>query len=89
MAEGIAGTAPPDVDKESGNERSYLMTLSEAGEQYVTITKVHRRSAVLMFLHANPEFRNLDDVVDAPAVCDKTVKWSVRYLVDKCTPTQP
>jgi hypothetical protein len=54
VAEGIAGSAPPDVDKESGNERSYLMTLCEAGEQYVTITKVHMRNAVLMFLHANP-----------------------------------
>lgn len=89
VAEGIAGSAPPAVDTESGNERSYLMSLCEAGQQYVTITRVHKKNVELMFMHGSPEIRNLDDVLVAPALCDRMVRWSVRYLVDKLKVTQP
>lgn len=89
VAEGIAGSAPPAVDTMSGNERSYLMTLCEAGQQYVSVTKVHKKSVELMFMHANPYIRNLDEVIVAPVLCDRTVRWSARYLVDKATISQP
>ena len=88
MAEGIVGSAPPAVDTDSGTERSYLMSLCEAGQQYVTVTKVHKKSVELMFMHGNPDIRNLDDVLGAAAVCDRTVRWSVRYLVEKSNTTQ-
>lgn len=89
MAEGIAGSAPPTYDTESGDDRSYLMSLCEAGQQYVTVTKVHKKSVGLMFIHGNPSIRYLDEVVAAPVLCDRTVRWSVRYLVVKAEVTNP
>lgn len=83
MAEGIAGSAPPTTTTDSGSERTYLMSLCEAGQQYVTVTKIHKKSVDLMFMHANSQIRCLDEVIAASDVCDRTVMWSVRYLVDK------
>jgi hypothetical protein len=65
------------------------MSLSEAGEQSVTITGCYKKSVNLMFTHANPMIRHVDDVVLAPAASDKTIKWSVRHLVDKAEASQP
>jgi hypothetical protein len=59
------------------------MSLCEGGQQYVTVTKVHKKSEELMLPHRNPDIRNLDEVLAAPAACDKTVRWILRYLVDK------
>lgn len=76
------------MDTESGNERSYLMAMCEAGQQYVKLTKVHRKGGEMMFDHANPYIRNLDEAVAAPVLCDRTVRWSTRYLVDKASVTR-
>ena len=89
MAEGTAGSAPPQHDTDSGTERSYLMSLCEAGQQYVTVTKIHKKNVELMFMHTNPGIRYLEEVLAAPAMCDRTVRWSVRYLVDKADLPQP
>lgn len=59
------------------------MSLCEAGEQFVTVTGVYKKSVGLMFLHENPAIRHLEEVVLAPAASDKTIKWSVRFLVEK------
>ena len=83
MAEGIAGSTPPTHGTESGNDRSFLMSLCEAGQQYVTVTEVHKKNVELMFMHGNSAIRYLDEVVNATAAVDKTIKWSVTYLVDK------
>lgn len=83
MAEGIAGSATPNVGRGSGNERSYLLSLSKADQQYVTVTKVHRKGQEIMFPHANPGIRNLDEVLASADVCDRMVRWSARYLVAK------
>jgi hypothetical protein len=88
VAEGIAGSAPPSYDSAIGGDRSYLNSLREAGQQYVTVTKVHRKGQVLMYLHANPLIHQLDEVIAANAVCDRTVRWSARYLIDKAAVTE-
>ena len=88
MAEGIAGSAPPTYDPATGNDRSYLKSLCEAGQQYVTVTRVHKKNVQLMFGHECSWIRNLDEVVTAPDEHDRTVRWSVRYLVDKAAETQ-
>lgn len=83
MAEGIAGSTPSTQDNTGGNDKSFLMSLCEAGQQSVTITGVYKRNVDLMFMHSNTTIQHLEDVVLAPALCDKTIKWSVRFLVDK------
>jgi hypothetical protein len=88
VAEGIVGSAPPSYDSASGGDRSYLNSLREAGQQYVTVTKVHRKGQVLMYLHTNPLIRQMDEVLAANAVCDRTVRWSARYLIDKAVVTE-
>lgn len=88
VAEGIAGSAPPTHDPETWDDRSYLMSLCEAGQQYVAITRVHKKNVELMFGHRNPAIRTLDEAVTAPTVCDRTVRWSVRWLVDKASQTE-
>lgn len=88
VGEGIAGSAPPTVDTERGKEPSYLLSLCEAGQQYVTLTKVRRKGGELMFDHANPYIRNLDEALAAPVLCDRTVRWSTRYLVEKASATR-
>ena len=65
-----------------------MMSLCEAGQQFVTVTKVHKKSVELMFTHTNPEIRYLEEVLAAPAACDRRVRWSIRYLVDKADTTQ-
>ena len=64
------------------------MSLCEAGQQYVTVTKVHKKSVELMFMHGNTDIRNLDDVLASPAMIDRTVRWSARYLVEKANVAQ-
>lgn len=75
--------APSMQDNTGGNDESLLMSLCEAGQQSVTITGVYKRNVDLMFMHSNTTIQHLEDVVLAPALCDKTIKWSVRFLVDK------
>jgi hypothetical protein len=65
-----------------------LNSLREAGQQYVTVTKVHRKDQVLMYLHTNPLIRRMDEALAANAVCDRTVRWSARYLIDKAAVTE-
>ena len=89
MAEGIAGSTPPTQSSDSGKDRSFLMSLCEAGQQSVTVTGVYKKNVELMFMHANSAIRHLEEVVTAPAACDKAIKWSVRYLVEKSAETQP
>jgi hypothetical protein len=88
VGEGIARTEPLSQDGEAGPDRSFLKSLSESGEQYVHISKVHKKNAPLMFPHPNSEIRSLDGALAALAVCDKTVKWRSRYLVDKAEVAQ-
>lgn len=88
MAEGIAGSAPPTHDPKTGIDRSYLETLCKGGHQFVTVTRVHKKNVELMFKHGNPAISNLDEAVTAPDVCDRTVMWSVRFLVDKASATK-
>jgi hypothetical protein len=83
VAEGIAGGVIPADDIQSGKDRSYLMSLCEAGHQAVTVTGAYKKSVNLMFEHANSMIRYLDDVVTAAAKCDNTIKWSNRFLVEK------
>lgn len=83
VAEGIAGGAPPSLDKDSGNNRSYLMALCEGGLQYVKITGILKKNVELMFVDDNSNFRYLDNVVTPPAPSETMVRWSVRYLADK------
>lgn len=83
VADGIVGNAPPSHNTEGGNDRSFLMSLCEAGQQNVTVTNVFKKSVELMFMHGNSRIRNLDEVVIAPDATDRTVRWSVRYLVHK------
>lgn len=83
MAEGIAGSASPSVDNETGNNRSFLMALCEGGLQYVKVTKIFKKNVLLMFPHENSHFRYLDNVVTPPAPSDTVVRWSVRYLYEK------
>lgn len=59
------------------------MSLCEAGQQYVTVTEVHKKNVDLMFMHGNSAIRNLDEAVTARNACDKAIRWSVTYLVDK------
>lgn len=89
VAEGIAGGTPSSHDNENGNDRSFLASLCDAGEQRVTVTGAYKKSVNLMFPPANTAIRFLDDVVTAPVLSEKTIKWSVRFLVDKATVTQP
>lgn len=89
MAEGIAGNTPASNDQQIGIDRSFLMSLCEAGQQFVTVTGVYKKNVELMFLHTNPTIRCLEEVATAPDVCDKTIKWSVRYLVEKGDERQP
>lgn len=88
VAEGIAGSTPPMHDTESGSDRSFLMSLCEAGQQFVTVTGVYKKNVELMFMHGNSLIRYLEDVVTAPVACDKTIKWSMRYLVEKADEVQ-
>lgn len=88
VAEGIAGSTPPQQDTANGNERSFLMALCEGGDQYVMVTGAYKKSVKVMFPHANTAIRHLEDAVLAPAVSDKTIKWSARYLVDKAAEIQ-
>ena len=83
MAEGIAGSTPPPHDAAVGTERSFLMSLCEAGQQLVMITGVYKKNVELMFMHGNSAIRYLEEVVTAPDASDKMIKWSVRYLVEK------
>ena len=89
VAEGIAGSTPPTHNPEGGDDRSYLQKLCEGDQQSVTITGCYKKNVLLMFLHANPTIRLLEDVVTAPAGCDKSIMWSPRYLVDKAAGRQP
>ena len=88
MAEGIAGSAPPAYDPDTGNDRSYLGTLCEEGQQYVTVTRVFKKNVGLMSEHGSSWIRNLDEAVTAPDAFDRMVRWSVRFLVDKAGETQ-
>jgi hypothetical protein len=65
------------------------MLLCEVGQQYVTDTQVHKKSVELMFMHGNSDIHYLDEVQAAIDVCDMTVRWSVRYMVDKAEVIQP
>lgn len=89
MAEGISGSTPSTRSTDFGNDRSFLLSLCEAGQQSVTITGVYKKNVQLMFMHANTAIRHLEDVATASAACDKTIEWSVRYLVDKAAEMQP
>lgn len=83
MAEGIVGSTPSTHDNTSGNDQSFLKYLCEQAQQSVTITGVYKKHVDLMSKHSNTTIQHLEDVVLAPALCDKTIKWSVRFLVDK------
>jgi hypothetical protein len=89
VAEGIAGSTPPTHNTSGAHDRSFLMSLCEGGQQSVTITGCYKRNVLLMFLHANPAIRLLEDVVTASAASDKSIRWSPRYLVDKAAGRQP
>jgi hypothetical protein len=83
VAEGIAGSTPPTQGTAFGYDRSFLLSLSEAGQQSVMVTGAYKKSVPLMSVHANPKIRHLDEVVTATAACDNTITWQARYLVDK------
>lgn len=83
VADGIVGREPPSQSTINGNDRSFLMSLCEAGQQNVTVTNVFKKSVELMSTHPNSGIRYLDEVVIAPVAADRTVLWSVRYLVHK------
>ena len=89
VAEGITGSTSSTHTTDGGNDRSFLMSLCEAGQQSVIITGVYKKNVELMFMHANSAICYLEEVVTAPAVCDNTIEWSVRYLVDKDAAIQP
>jgi hypothetical protein len=89
VAEGIAGCPPLSQEKPSGNAGSFLNSLREAGQQYVVITNVIKKNQVLMFEHRNAAFRYLQEAHASTAVCDRTVRWSVTYLVDKADVPTP
>lgn len=63
------------------------MSLCEAGQQNVTVTNVFKKSVELMSTHPTSGVRYLDEVVTAPVAADRTVLWSVRYLVHKVEKT--
>lgn len=63
------------------------MSLSETSQQYVTVTRVHKKNLELMFMHGNSDIHKLDEVVTTPVVCDRMVRWFVRYLVHKVEKT--
>ena len=42
-----------------------------------------QQNVELMFTKENPTFQYLDQVVTPPAPSNTTIKWSVRYLVEK------
>ena len=88
VAEGIAGGTISTQTPGSGNDRSYLMSLCEAGQQSVMVTGVYKKNVELMFLHANTAVRYLEDVVTAQVACDKTIEWSALYVVDKAAVIQ-
>lgn len=83
VAEGIAGSAPAQQNSESCMDRSYLMSLCENGLQKVKVTAVFKKNVQLMFTDDNPTLQFLDQVVTPPAPSNTTIKWSVRYLVEK------
>lgn len=83
VAEGIAGSEPTTHVPDSRADRSFLMTLCEGGLQSVKVTKVYKKHVLLMFTEDNPTLQYLDQAVTPPAPNDTTVKWSVRYLVEK------
>lgn len=89
MAEGIAGITASTHNNASGNDRSFLMSLCEAGRQSVTVTGVYKKNVELMFVHANSSVRYLEEVVTATSASDKTIEWSARYLVEKAADSQP
>jgi hypothetical protein len=89
VAEGIAGSLPGTLEAQGSNDRSFLLSLSEAGDQTVTVTGCYKKNIMLMCEHANTAIRYLEDVVTATAACDKTVKWNVRYVVEKAAELQP
>ena len=88
MAEGIAGCTPGTCAPDSGGDRSYLRALCESGQQFVTVTGVYKKNVELMFMHGNPSIRYLEDVATASDACDRTIRWSLTYLVDKADDIQ-
>ena len=83
VAEGIAGSTPPTQNWASTIDRSYLSALCDDGQQAVRVTKVYKKNVELMFPALNAQLRYLEDVVTPPATSDTTVKWPIRYLVEK------
>ena len=83
VAEGIAGEAPKPANSGGNMDRSYMMTLCEDGLQQVKVTKIYKKNVKLMYTEDNPTLQYLDEVVTPPAPSNTTVKWSVRYLVEK------
>lgn len=77
------GSQPPVLNTKAGTEQSFLMSLCEGGLQYVKVTRVYKKNVELMFVDEKSSHQYLDDVVTPPAPTDTTVKWSVRYLVEK------
>lgn len=64
------------------------MSLCEAGQQFVTVTGVYKKNVELMFMHGNPSIRFLEEVATAPDAADRTIRWSVTYLVEKVDENQ-
>lgn len=83
VAEGIAGSIPSTENMESTMDRSYLSALCDDGQQAVKVTKVYKKNVELMFPTENAHLRYLEEAVAPPTPNDTTVKWSIRYLVEK------
>lgn len=83
MAEGITESAPVPQNTESCKDRSYLTALCEDGFQKVKVTNVYKKFVELMCTEENPTLQYLDQAMTPPAPSNTTVKWSVRYLVEK------
>ena len=83
VAEGIAGRHPQANNTETNIEQSYLSALCDDGQQAVKVTKVYKKNVELMFAAEDAHIRYLEDAVTPPAPSETSVKWSIRYLVEK------
>lgn len=83
VAEGIAGSTPAPHNTESSTNRSYLSALCDDGQQSVKVTRVYKKNVQLMYPSENAQIRFLEEAVTPPAPSETSVKWSIRYLVDK------
>ena len=80
----LAATPPPPPhNPDTNTERSYLSALCDDGQQAVKVTKVLKKNVQLMFPSENAQLRYLEDAATPPAPSETSVKWSIRYLVEK------